>query len=283
MKKYFICLLATPIIFLTSCSSGGGGDNTEPEPTFLFEGVWSMSAIEVGGLDLMPLYNEVLTYVWPDGTIGSELILVDGTSSYSYGTYSLSSDQTSYTTEVTVGSGPTMGSYVSSTSSLSIINAEEMTGSGYNDCLEVPSSGTSIKTTNSLSDWNHPAINYMIGVWERNSTMVNNEETFPSNYSAVYEFFYVDGTYGVEFWDLNGDLDSWGTGTYLLSTDQITITNTLNTTGVPVTYTMDITQSSESKLDRHTNDYTANGNQTGIQMSFSSIKSSCTYLSSWKK
>ena len=280
MKKLLYLLLATPIIFLTSCSSGGGGDNTEPEPTFLFEGVWSMSALEVGGVDLMPLYNEGLTYVWPDGTIGVELILVDGTSSYSYGTYSLSSDQTSYTTEVTVGSGPSMGSYVSSTSSLSIINAEEMTASSYNDCLEVPSSGTSIKTTNSLSDWNHPAINYIIGVWERNSMMFSDVEVFPTTHSMVLDYFWENGQYGVEYYDLNGNLSDWGIGTHELSSNGIlTITRTLSSIGSPSTILFDVNKFTANELNLYTPDYAG----TGINFSSNAYKSSCHYLSSWKK
>ena len=60
MKKLLSLLLLTPIIFLTSCSSGG--DSSSPLPSELIIGDWSLNEVEV--------YQRIYNYL-PNGNINT--------------------------------------------------------------------------------------------------------------------------------------------------------------------------------------------------------------------
>ncbi len=61
------------------------------------------------------------------------------------------------------------------------------------------------------------------GVWETVYANLDGDDML-TEYSHVYEFFWDDGTYGSEGYDLNGNLDVFSIGTYSLSADQTSLT-----------------------------------------------------------
>ena len=70
---------------------------------------------------------------------------------------------------------------------------------------------------------NEPTTTYSIeGVWE--TTYANADGTdVLAGYSTIYEFFFPDGTYGSEGYDLSGNISSISLGNYTLSNDQTTL------------------------------------------------------------
>ena len=63
----------------------------------------------------------------------------------------------------------------------------------------------------------------IVGVWETTyANLDGTDQLYP--FSHVYEFFYEDGTYGSEGYDLTGNLASFSFGSYSLSSNQTSLT-----------------------------------------------------------
>ena len=63
----------------------------------------------------------------------------------------------------------------------------------------------------------------IVGVWETTYANLDGTDALTS-YSHVYEFFWQDGTYGSESYDLAGNLAAISVGTYSLSSNQTSLT-----------------------------------------------------------
>ena len=60
------------------------------------------------------------------------------------------------------------------------------------------------------------------GVWETTYANLDGTDVL-AGYSTVYEFFFPDGTYGSEGYDLSGNISLISLGNYTLSNDQTTL------------------------------------------------------------
>ena len=67
-----------------------------------------------------------------------------------------------------------------------------------------------------------PTTYSILGVWETTYANANGTDVLAS-YSNLYEFFWPDGTYGSEGYDLYGNLSLVSFGNYSLSNDQTTL------------------------------------------------------------
>jgi len=103
MKKLLLILLCLPLLF-TTCKKEDDtytttvtGNNT----TYSIEGVWETTYANLDGTDALTSYSHAYEFFWPSGEYGSEgYDLAGNLAVLSFGTYSLSSDQTSLTYQI---------------------------------------------------------------------------------------------------------------------------------------------------------------------------------------
>jgi hypothetical protein len=266
MKKLLNLLLATPIIFLTSCSSGGGDTTPENDIT----GVWQLTEAEWNGDDLMPAYSEALYYYHSNGMYEVKGYLADGTYLNGVGTYSLNNDKTTESIKVTALTGETAGLYQSVTNTLNWVNENEVTTSSSSvPCIGGTGYSRSVKTTNSLGS--APSMP-VIGVWRATEINLAGQDLM-APYSQVLYYFWANGEVGVEYYNSDG-IDYWSVGTYTISSDQTTLTMSLE----DITASVNIIKLEIDKAEL----YTPNLDGLGAY-SLKVDREECIALSNWKK
>ena len=263
MKKILNLLLATPIIFLTSCSSGGGDTTPENDIT----GVWQLTESELNGVNAMPLISQALYYYHSNGTYESEVYFADGTSGNGVGKYSISNGTINL--KAIVLDGAAAGLYQDNTGSFNWINENEISGSGYYDCSEGTLSSKSGKTTNSLGS--APSMP-VIGVWRATEINLAGQDLM-APYSQVLYYFWANGVVGVEYYNSDG-IDDWSVGTYTISSDQTTLTMSLE--DLTASYNIIKLEIDKAEL------YTPNLDGLGAY-SVKVDRAECIALSNWKK
>ena len=218
MKKIF--LFVSPLIFLVACSSGGG--DSAPVPQNDVTGVWELAELEFNGDDLMPAYAEALYYYHSDGTYELKAYLADGSYTNGVGEYSISNG--TLNTKSIVLTGDAAGLYQDATATFNWINDNEVsTSSGNSPCLSGTGSSRFVKTTNSLGSAPSMPI---VGVWRATQINLGGEDLM-APYSQVLLYFWADGTFGEEDYYSDGSYD-WSVGTYSISSDQTTVTMSLD-------------------------------------------------------
>ena len=226
MKKIIYLLLATPIIFLTSCSSGGGG---EASPQNDITGVWELTEIEWDGQDLMDAFIQGEYYLYPDGTYKAKGYTTDGIGISGNGTYSYSNGKMELEVVDLIN-----GTYMTVTDNVDWVNENEVTLSAYNhSCLEGEGFYRIVKTNNSLGNSPNKTI---IGVWE--VTEVNHPDF--SLEDKIYDnlYFYNDGSYREEIMFIDGSTQIT-IGLYEISSDQESFTMIDGDLGIPLAGSID--------------------------------------------
>lgn len=284
MKNIFYLLLFTPIIYLTSCSSGGGSDNPIPTIPDDISGVWELKEYTYNGMDAIAEGFSGDYYYWPDGTYGVESYY-NGSSSYGIGTYSLSNDKQTSAIDVTILTGDLVGVYASGSNTLNWINENEYTiSSSGTDCLSGEEFNVFfriVKTTNSLGP-TPSFINNIVGVWEATVINFEGQDVLTPNYSEVLLYFTPDGSFKEEAYYFGG-MD-WSLGTYTITGDQTSLSLTTtshsyqsaliqNPEGQGGT-SINITDFKVNEIDLHTSNYAG----TGLEYSLKASKKECTPL-----
>jgi hypothetical protein len=271
MKKILYTLMAAPIFFLSSCSSGGS-DN--PTPQNNITGVWELTELEFNGDDLMPAYSEALTHYHSNGTYELKGYLADGSYVNGVGEYSISNG--TLNTKSVLLTGPNSGLYQNATATLNWTDDDEISTSGSIPCLGGTGFSRSVKTTHALGT---APSNSIVGVWETTYANLAGQDVLTPNYSQVLDYFWSDGTYGTDLYFLDGSFD-WAIGSYSISNDQTTITttSTLYSTGQTFTASMNITEFEIDEIELYTSNFLNSGPYT-VRAS----RSGCYPLSNWKK
>ena len=112
MKNYILILLLTPIVFFTSCSSGGSSD-INPS-VYNVEGVWEYDYWNYDGTNLLNSYEAYLFLCEENGVFATEVYDADGfiTNISSAGYFTVNEDNTNAIFDISFQYDPINGTWV---------------------------------------------------------------------------------------------------------------------------------------------------------------------------